>query len=268
VAAPVELRPTIDRAWLERRQAEEPLEHAYALWDLTQAPALVRFFSAVRGGETVGYLLVWLGRPDRPVVHWSAPEDVTGALATAMPRPPFVAVVPASVEPSLRAAYPAAESSGLRLLLRPPSPAPYGGSAVRRLGRGDTPALRAFVARGGAPELAGYADLDPGAEPTWGAFDAGGLVGVARASVRLPGVWVVSGVFVDPASRGRGHGEAIVRAVVSEAAAVGASAGLYAWDPGGPALRLYARLGFREVGRRRWVAVPSATASAVAREGR
>ena len=74
-AGGVEVRPTIDREWLERAESAEPLTHAYALWDLTRTPQLVRFASAIRGETTVGYLLLWLGAGDRPVVHWFGPLE-------------------------------------------------------------------------------------------------------------------------------------------------------------------------------------------------
>ena len=144
-AGGVEVRPTIDREWLERAESAEPLTHAYALWDLTRTPQLVRFASAIRGETTVGYLLLWLGAGDRPVVHWFGPLEVAGALAGALPAPPFVAVVPPEVEPVLARRYPAVRSSPLKMMLREPgglAPAP---GAVRRLVRADRPALEELV---------------------------------------------------------------------------------------------------------------------------
>lgn len=254
--ATVEVRPTIDRPWLERVAAEEPLVHAYALWDLDRAPRQVRFLSAVRGEETLGYLLVWLGRKDGPVVHWFGPAELAGALVPAFPAPPFTAVVPLEVEPAVVSAFPGARAARLRMLLRPPGASPAGGgSAVRRLGRAHRAALAGLARAYATTELAAYAGLDPETEPAWGAFEGDSLVGVARAAVRLAGIWVVGGVFVEPASRGRGLGLALVGAVVAEAERSGARTGLYARDDARAANRLYERLGFREVGRRSWLDV-------------
>jgi len=257
VAAEIEVRPTIDRGWLERAASLAPLTHAYALWDLDRTPADVRFASAVRDEETLGYLLVWFGRRDRPVVHWYGPADLVPALLPSFPAPPFLAVVPPEVEPAVAAAFPDSVRTPLRMMLREPGWADLhaGGVGVRRLVRRDRPELVAFVRGQDEAELGAYAGLDPGAEPVWGAFEAGRLVGVARAAVRLPWVWVVGGVFVLPSRRGRGTGHALVATVVREAERAGARAGLYAREEPPVALQLYEGLGFREIGRRSWLDV-------------
>jgi ribosomal protein S18 acetylase RimI-like enzyme len=261
VSAAVEVRPTIDRLWLERAATTDPLAHAYALWDLDRSPQDVRFASAVRGEETVGYLLVWLGRRDRPVVHWFGDPRLAGRLVGALPRPPFVAVVPPDAEPLVAQAFPGVPSAGLRLMLRERGRLPRPGSAVRRLRREDREALAELVRAHGAPELGAYATLDPEREPAWGVVERGRLTGVARAGVRLPGLWLVTGVFVAPAFRNRGWGLALVAAVVDAAEEAGAPTGLYVRDDEPAARRIYDRLGFREVGRRRWLDVRGSPSS-------
>lgn len=258
MSAAVEVRPTIDRRWLEHVASVEPLTHAYALWDLDRTPSQVRFASAVRGEETVGYLLIWLGRRDGPVVHWFGAINLVGVLLRAFPAPPFLAVVPPEVEPAVVSAFPGCERTPLKMMMREPGWVEGREGAVRRLGRGDRAELSAFVRAQGKPDLGVYVGLDPEAEPTWGAFDGGRLVGVARAAVRLPRIWVLGGVFVEPARRGRGVGQALVAAVVQEAERSGARAGLYVREEPATALRLYERLGFREVGRRSWLDVRAA----------
>lgn len=256
MAAGVEVRPTIDRRWLERVSASDPLVHAYALWDLDRTPGEVRFVSAVRGEETVGYLLIWLGRRAGPVVHWFGDADLAGVLLPAFPRPPFTAVVPSDVEPAVVSAFPGAKAARLRMMVRAPgTPSPGAGGAVRRLERAHRAALVELTSSYDTSELAAYAGLDPETEPMWGAFQGDRLVGVARAAVRLTGIWVVGGVFVEPPSRGRGLGLALVGAVVAEAERAGARTGLYARDDARAAVRLYERLGFREVGQRSWLDV-------------
>jgi GNAT superfamily N-acetyltransferase len=256
VSAAVEARPTIDRRWLERVAALDPLTHAYALWDLDRTPQAVRFVSAVLGEETVGYLLVWLGRRDRPVVHWFGEAGLADVLVPAFPAPPFVAVAPPEVAPVLRAAFPGGRLSPLKLMLREPGELGLPTAPVRRLRRQDRTEIAALVRAHAEPDLEAYLGLDLEGEPAWGAFDGPRLVGVARAAVRLPRVWVVGGVFVVPAHRGRGVGGALVSSVVASAEAHGARVGLYVRDEPAGALRLYERLGFREVGRRAWLDVP------------
>jgi len=256
VASELELTPTIDRGWLERAARDEPLPHAYALWDLERMPDRVRFISAVRAGTTVGYLLVWLGRPDRPVVHWVGGADLREPFERSLPPPPFAAVVPTEIAPGLAARFPRARVASLQLLLRARAPVPEPARArVRRLGAPDREALHALVRRGNDPELSSYGGLDPADDAVWGSFDDERLVGVARAAVRLPRLWVVSGVYVEPSERRRGLASAVVGALLGEAGRAGADVGLYAQEADPAATRLYASLGFREVGRRGWVEV-------------
>jgi len=252
VSAALEVRPTIDRRWLEQAAAEDPLPHAYALWDLERTPQAVRFASAVRGDETVGYLLVWLGRGGRPVVHWYGPPALAEVLLPEFPPPPFLAVVPPELSPAVAARYPGARTTPLRLMLRARAPLAAPLADVRRLHRDDQAHLRALARGRGDADLRAYDDLDPEFEPAWGAFDGERLVGVARAAVRLPHLWVVGGVYVEPEWRARGLGRALVGSLVLEAGRSGAGVGLYAREDPGPALRLYEGLGFRSVGLRAW----------------
>jgi GNAT superfamily N-acetyltransferase len=251
----VEARPTIDRDWLERTARADPLPHAFALWDLDRTPQAVRFVSAVRAEETVGYLLLWLGRRDRPVVHWFGPASLAPVFLPAFPAPPFLAVVPVEAEPAVAAAFPGCQSVPVKMMVRAPIRSERTARGVRRLDGSDRSELAALAAAHREADLAAYGGLDPEVEPTWGAFDAGRLVGVARAAVRLPFLWVIGGVFVEPAWRGRGLGSGLVTAVVEAAAVGGAPTGLYVRDEPPAARRLYERLGFREIDRRAWVDV-------------
>lgn len=250
-----ELAPVVDRVWLESEAARSPLVHAYPLWDLLREPTRVRFVSARAGERTVGYLCLWLARPDRPIVHWYGPGPEAAALLAGLPRPPFVAVVPPETEPWIAQAFPGTRSERLLLLERPPGPIEAGPLPVRPLLPADRPTLEA-LASSDEPELVGYPGLDVAAEPVWGAFEGGRLLGVARASVRLPRIWLVGGVYVRPEARGRGWGRALVAEVIRAAERAGAPVGLYAREEAAPARRLYEALGFRTVGERRRLDVP------------
>jgi len=256
VGAPVELRPTIDRAWLEAAAAREPVDHAYELWDLDRFPDRIRIVSAVRDERMVGYLLVWLGLPGVPFVHWHGIGPGTERLAEALPPRPLVAVVPPEAVATVVAARGDARSFPQRTMLRPadrPAPAPPASRGIRRLARPEAPQLWSWARDLNDPLVTEYVGLDPDVEAVWGAFDGDRLVGAARAAVRLPTEWIVAGVFVEPAARRRGFGEGLVRAVVGAAGEHGARVGLYVREDRADARRLYERLGFRSLGRRVWL---------------
>ena len=219
----MELRPTIDREWLERAAAKDPFVHAYGLWDLDHVPNRIRFVSALDGPETVGYLLVWLGHPTCTVVHWVGSDPRARVLADALPSRPLVAIVPEMFQDAVVAARGPARPSTLLLLAHEPvapprsSPRLARSTSVRRLERADHAALVEFAQRQADPVAAEYPGLDPGEDWIWGAFEGRRLLGAVRAAVRLPEVWLVGGVFVDPSARGRGIGQALVDAALASA---------------------------------------------------
>jgi len=119
-SAAIDLRPTIDRAWLETAAAADPIAHALALWDLDRYPDRVRFVSALKDERTVGYLLLWLGHPTTPVVHWFGTTEDARALAEGLPPRPMVAVVPEEMRPEVeRARGPVTSHVLLRLVADP-----------------------------------------------------------------------------------------------------------------------------------------------------
>jgi ribosomal protein S18 acetylase RimI-like enzyme len=77
------------------------------------------------------------------------------------------------------------------------------------------------------------------------------LVAMAGERFRLPGHVEVSAICVDPATRGRGLGQALTAALVERARERGDTAFLHVF-PDNPAARLYLQWGFRERARH-WV---------------
>lgn len=252
----VTIRPTIDRAWLERSGAADPLAHAYALWDLDRYPDRVRFVSALRGEVTTGYLLIWLGHPTTPIVHWFGATEEGAELAASLPSRPVVVIAPEEARPAVeRARGPVVHRPLLGLLADPRAPLPDADPShvTRRLAGADRPQLVALTS--GRSELAAseYPQLDPDAEGVWGCFEGAQLRGVARAAVALPSVWILGGVFVDPGARGRGFGFSLVRAVVTEGRAAGVTIGLRVREDQHAARTIYERAGFRPVRRYAWM---------------
>lgn len=252
----VEFRPTIDRAWLEREGAHHPLVHAFALWDLERTPDRVRFFSALDHDVPIGYLLVWLGHPSATVVHWVGTDPAARGLAEFLPPRPLVAVVPAESRDVVLAARGPAHEYGLLQMARTEgsvTPPPDPSVGIRLLTREDVPRLAQWARRQVDPVVAEYPFLDPEVDRTWGAFHGNLLVGVVRAEVRLPRVWVLGGVYVDAAARGRGWGRALVMAALRAGESTGARVTLYVREDRVEVRHLYDSLGFRTVDRRLWL---------------
>jgi ribosomal protein S18 acetylase RimI-like enzyme len=133
------------------------------------------------------------------------------------------------------------------------APVPPEDPRARRLTGSDAPALAALLASETDRLLEGYPDVDLDQVPVFGAFFGERLVAVAKASVTLPRVWVLSGIVTAAAFRGRGFGRAVTTAALRAAVAAGARPGLYVRADNAPAVELYASLGFETVARRAWV---------------
>ena len=254
--AAVEIRPTIDRRWLEQVARQEPVLHAYALWDLDQHPGRVRFASAIQGSTTVGYLLIWPLGDGGTVVHWLGDPDASGGLLDSLPPRPLVVLCSEAGAPAAERARGPARTRTVVVETAPPGPPPPAGSQderVRRLTGEDRPLLQEFARRQSERIGAAYATVDPSLEPVWAGFDRSQIVALARPSVRLPHIWVVSGVCVVPEHRNQGWGRAVVRAVMVAASRAGAPCGLFVGEENAPARALYEGLGYRPVTRRVWV---------------
>jgi GNAT superfamily N-acetyltransferase len=251
------LEEGIDRAWLEAQARSDPVAHAYAIWDLLYAPDRVRFVTLKDGTRPVCYLLIWYGFAPVPVVHWVGTGVGEETLLEAIPPRPLLAVVPEPLAPTLVRRRGPAAAYPLTVMVREPGRRLPGGWAhetdVRPLAAEDAPALRALARAHPETVTDAYASLDPATETVWGAFDGARLIGVARASVRLPRVWFVGGVFTVPSSRGRGFGRALTLAVTRAAHASGALAALLVRSDNRTATRLYAEVGYEDRGRRVWV---------------
>jgi len=91
--------------------------------------------------------------------------------------------------------------------------------------------------------------LTPRSKRWFGVEEGGRLVSIG-ALMQLEGVGYVDNVVTEPGFRGRGYASAVTARIVRESLSAGAERVLLFADPDEPAvLRLYERLGFREVGR-------------------
>jgi GNAT superfamily N-acetyltransferase len=252
----VEIRPTIDRLWLEAAARQDPVLHAYALWDLDQFPGRVRFVSAVRGTSTLGYLLIWPLGDGGTVVHWLGDPVDTGPLLDHLPPRPLIILCSEAGGPAVeRARGPSVVRSVLAEIAPAGAPPPGGArdEMVRRLNGDDRPRVLSFATRQTERIGAAYSGIDPSVEPVWGGFEGDRLVALARPAVRLPLLWIISGVYVATDHRNQGWGRAVVRAVMAEASRAGAPCGLFVREDGAAARALYDGLGYRPVVRRLWV---------------
>ncbi|MCI4335599.1 MAG: GNAT family N-acetyltransferase [Thermoplasmata archaeon] len=249
----------MDRRWLEEQARHDPFHHAYALWDLQQAPLQVEFRLLREAGIPVAYLLIWRGTPGQPVVHWVGSPAATDLVDQLPPRP-LIAVVPEELRARVTAARGPTTSYGVLLMAhdrrRAVEAKPREG--VRRLRADDYPAVRRFADAEANWLLRGYTtrppsdDAGPG-EIAWAAFEGERIVGVARAQVRLPDIWILGGIYVASTHRRQGLGRALTAVATAAAESAGARCALYVREDNQAARSVYDALGYTILDRRLWI---------------
>jgi [ribosomal protein S18]-alanine N-acetyltransferase len=242
----------IDRSWLEAEARTDPISHAWALWDLDHEPGRFRIVSLLRASHTMGYLLIWYaGGPPR--AHWVGRDPSDSMLALGLPQPPVIAIVPERVASAVSERLRPTQTYSLEVLVCSGRPLGAPDPRVRRLRSKDAPALADLLTQNPGAELAGYAGLDLDRASVWGAFEGERPVALARIAVQLPSVWIITGVYTDPAFRGRGLGREVTATATAEALAAGARAGLYVRADNAAARAIYREIGYTRVDRRVWI---------------
>ena len=240
-----------------RLYAMDPLTHAYLLYDLIYELERTDAWFEVRGGEVAGYVLVWRG-PERAGVHvWGNLEDP----ARLVPSSESIITVHSAglLEPLLAALKGSAKVEWyLDMVADERTFKPVGAERALKLDAHNDRHVEAFL------ELARARGLSLTAKEArellakrryYGVFEAGALVSVACAYLRLSEVWIVGDVYTLPEHRNRGHAKAVTSAVTRDALASGAHALLHVHEVNKPAIRVYTALGYRAVARKPWVFV-------------
>lgn len=246
--------PDIDPLWLERLYDADPATHALAVWDRLAWPESVEFWTLLEENVPRAYLLVWKGLPGCPVLHWVGSTDSPEPMLERVPPRPLLAIIDPEVGELLRRERGPTIEYTLRFRQRwGPAPDPEQGRPVRRLTPEDRGALRALAEGDHSSVTDTYLSIDLHHEWVVGGFDGAELVAVARAEVRLPRVWHVSGVFTVPRARQRGWGRAVVAQLLRDADSIGAGSALFVRDDNTAARALYDALGFDTGVPRLWV---------------
>jgi ribosomal protein S18 acetylase RimI-like enzyme len=243
---------------IARLYAGDPLTHAYLLYDLVYELERTDAWFEVRGGEVAGYILVWRG-PMRAAVHvWGELEDPAGLVPKSLES--IITVHSVGLLDRLLAALKGSARVEwyLDMVTDERTFKPVGAERALKLDAHNDRHVEAFL------ELARARGLSLTAKEArellakrryYGVFEAGALVSVACAYLRLPEVWIVGDVYTLPEHRNRGHAKAVTSAVTRDALASGAHALLHVHEVNKPAIRVYTALGYRAVARKPWVFV-------------
>jgi len=239
-----------------RLYAEDPLTHAYLLYDLVYELERTDAWFELLGEKVVGYVLIWRG-PGRAGVHvWGELEDPAGLIPKNSD--PVIVVHSVGLLNQLLAALRgnARVEWYLDMVADERSFSPVRAKRAARLDARDERHVESFLklarARGLSLTAEGAREL-LAKRRYYGVFEAGELVSVACAYLRLPEVWIVGDVYTLPEHRGRGYAKAATSAVTRDALASGARALLHVHEANRPAIRVYTALGYHAAARKPWV---------------
>lgn len=87
----------------------------------------------------------------------------------------------------------------------------------------------------------------------YGAYVGDILASIACTYVRMPEVWLIGNVYTRPSYRGRGLAKAVTSTVTARALVCSTKPFLHVEKNNRPAIRLYARLGYKALRIRPWI---------------
>ncbi|NWG10870.1 GNAT family N-acetyltransferase [Candidatus Bathyarchaeota archaeon] len=91
--------------------------------------------------------------------------------------------------------------------------------------------------------------------PLYGVFINSELVAYAGSFIQLPQVWMIGGVYTHPNHRNKGYSTLAASAATEEALKNAEAAALFVRSDNYPAIRVYEKIGYKEIGEKLWVDV-------------
>jgi RimJ/RimL family protein N-acetyltransferase len=91
--------------------------------------------------------------------------------------------------------------------------------------------------------------------PTFGVFINNKLVAYAGSFIQLPQVWMIGGVYTNPAYRNKGYATQATFAITREALTNAETAALFVRSDNYPAIKAYEKIGYKKIGEKLWIDV-------------
>ena len=241
---------------------QDPLDHAYLLYDLLYDLDSIDLYLALDGeGGVGGYMLVWRG-PDHVAIHlWrycGCFEGVLRRYLSAAGR----AMVQLYRRQDLGRVTAFLEGLGvgfrvewyLDMVVDEDGFKPYNpGGAVRLRPGIHTGQFMELKRIQGVRLTREQADRILGRQRYYGVFRGSRLVAIAGRYIALPEVWIVGDVFTHPDYRGLGYGKTVTSAITRDAVYSGAKAYLHVERENKVAVGIYEKLGYRIIRERPWI---------------
>ena len=234
------------------------IKHVFAVYDLQKDAQHTTVYAASEKGEFEGYILIY-SAADVPSVILECEHNVADRLLEHAPHNKFIVHAQPSLLPAIKKRFPNSNHYVEDWMLVRKNEARFYDSELVKplLDKEDASKLAALLlSRKDRPAntLTTYAEWIK-RMPMYGVFKEGRLVAYAGSFIQLPEVWLIGGVYTDPAHRNKGYATLATSGITKEALTKAEAAALFARADNLPAIRAYEKIGYRKIGEKVWVDV-------------
>jgi RimJ/RimL family protein N-acetyltransferase len=234
------------------------IKHVFAFYDIQHDPEHTTIHAAFENSDLRGYILLYTAT-DVPSVILECGEKIAEALIAYAPKSHFVFQASPNLLPIVKKKFPHAKSYIENwMLARKENVKFISSKLVRRLRTKKDAAMFAKLVlnRKDRPKrnLKRYVDWIT-KMPIYGVFKEDELVSYASSFIQTPQIWMIGGVYTDPAHRNKGYALLATSAVTQEALKKAEIAALFVRSDNYVAIRVYEKIGYRKIGEKLWVDV-------------
>jgi RimJ/RimL family protein N-acetyltransferase len=234
------------------------IRHVFAFYDIQYDPEHTTMYAAFKDDKLEGYVLTYTAT-DVPSVILECSEDIAAMLLEKAPENNFILHTPPHLLAAVQEKYPSEKHYSEKWMLVKKGEARYLLSErARKLeGKEDASCLAELLSsRKDRPKrmLKRYTDWIS-RMPLYGVFLGDELVSYAGSFIQLPQVWMIGGVYTAPKHRSKGYATWATSAVTEQALNKADAAALFVRSDNDAAIKIYKRIGYKEIGEKVWVDV-------------
>ncbi|MEM3536389.1 MAG: GNAT family N-acetyltransferase [Candidatus Bathyarchaeia archaeon] len=234
------------------------IRHVFAFYDVQHDPEHTTMYAAFENGKLKGYVLIYTALEFPSVILECEDTLVAEKLIQYAPENHFIVHAPPELLPSIKNRFPRAKHYVEKWMLVKKDEAKFFKSKlVRRLST-EEDAIKLF-------KLLSTQDRPPRSiercvkwiskMPLYGVSIDNELVAYAGSFLQLPQVWMIGGVYTHPNHRNKGYATLATSAITEEALKSADAAALFVRADNTTAIRVYEKIGYRNIGEKLWVDV-------------
>ena len=234
------------------------VKHVFAYYDIQHEPEHTMAYAAFKGNILAGYILIYTAL-EFPSVILEGEDDAAKILIQYAPQNHFIMHCPPKLLRSVKERFPQLKYYFENWMLVKKEHANHARSElVRRLNSKEDAEKLCDLLTTRAERPSGTAER----YLNWikkmilyGVFIDDKLVSYAGSFLQLPQVWMIGGVYTHPDHRNKGYSTLATSAMTEEALKHAEAAALFVRSDNYAAIRVYEKIGYRQIGEKLWVDV-------------